>query len=82
MPEHTHTHTVTRSTGATACGVPHCLYHCYTTCRLVPEICCKMVTRRHCYTVPEVKTCNIPYTTCRWEKEQHVRYVVRRPLPN
>ena len=56
----------------------HVRYVPYTTCRMVPETHCKMVTQQQCYTVPEVKTCQIPYTTCRMVTEQHVRYVVKR----
>ena len=40
--------------------------------------CVRHETRTRCYTVPEEKVRQVPYTTCRMVPEQHVRYETRK----
>ena len=47
----------------------------------MPETCTRYVTRRVCSYVPETYVQNIPYTTCRMERRDHVRTVVRNFVP-
>jgi hypothetical protein len=42
----------------------------YTTCRIVKQDHCKLVTCRRCVMVPEERVVQIPYTTCRIVSEE------------
>src|SRR5213075_2297102 len=50
----------------------------YTTCKMVPQQHCRMITCRRCYTVPEEKVCHIPYTTCKMVAQQHCKMIPQR----
>src|SRR5207249_750458 len=50
----------------------------YTTCKLVREEFCKMVTCRKCCMVPETHVKCIPYTTCKMIREEQCKMVTCR----
>ena len=53
-------------------------YETYTTCQLVREEHCQMLTKRRCYLVPEQKVQYIPYTTCHLVREDHCNMVTQK----
>jgi hypothetical protein len=43
----------------------------YTTCRMIQDQHCRMITCRRCTMVPEQKVMQVPYTTCKMVPEEH-----------